>query len=162
MIVPSGGCTLICTQILTPHEHERLDLQITPFLRSGKIIQRTHPPPPRFGENLRKRANFQGGCIGFNPFGGFVKLTILAPNSWRVAASCLLQVCGGCLWCRITPRIAALGGAVCFFFWGGMTPWVCGVLVKHRHGREFLGVQEARMKESRTEDEKRGNVFEVR
>lgn len=121
VIVPSGGCSLICTQILTPHEHERLDLQITPFLRSGKIIERTHPPPPTTWGSLENVPIF-GGLYRIQPVGGFVKGDHLAPNSWR-ESQLFLQVCGGCFWCRITPRIAALGGAV-VFFGGGMTPVV--------------------------------------
>ena len=69
-----------------------------------------------------------------------MKLTILAPNSWRVAASCLLQVCGGCLWCRITPRIAALGGAV-VFFWGGIHRGGVAFWSKKRHGGSFRGLR---------------------
>lgn len=52
------------------------------------------------------------------------------------------------------------------FFWGGDDTGSVAILVKHRHGGEFLGVdprgEDELMKESRTEDEKRRNVFEVR
>lgn len=122
VIVPSGGCTLICTQILTPHEHERLDLQITPFLRSGKIIERTHPPLPRLGVRS-KTWKFSGSCIGFNPFGGFVKGDHLAPNSWR--ESQLFERCVGDAFGDELHRELQHLAVPLFFFWGD-TQRVCG------------------------------------
>ena len=116
VIVPSGGCTLICTQILTPHENERLDLKITLFWDPEKSSKE----PIHL---LHHRTTTTWGCIGFNPLGASWSWPFWPPTPGE-KASCFWRCVGDAFGAELHRELQHLAVPL-FFFWGD-TQRVCG------------------------------------